>query len=788
MKKILEKYTLKSQELLYIIYRHIFLFSNGIILAVIILLFVFNDFRSGLFLSIIFVINVILGLIQDINAWVQLEKLQLLTAHQVIRLNNDGTEELILTDKIIKGDLIKLKIGDQVPCDSVLIKAHSFEINEGLITGESDSQPKKVNDHLLAGSVVTAGLGEIKTESIFLESRIARMTKGIKKYAIKFSPIEQSVNLFIKYCSYAATIILAYVIIRGFVLHEPAIRIVKNVGALSSALIPIGLFFAITLFFAYGAAHLFRKNVLLQEVNATEKLGRIKNLCMDKTGTLTENSLVVEDIFVPPEVKLESAQDMTMAYIQGTGDSSQTLNAVKKFLGIKYDGNITDSLSFSSWRRYGAVSLTYNNENIVVFGGAPDVFLPNISNDEEKDWLQKFLDEHAHEGKHVWCVMKCSSDNIPADLSKVKFSIVAVYVFYNNLREGIKHTINFFQNRGVHIRIISGDNPETVRTVATLAGINETDKVITGKEIESWTEADYDKNVSAYTIFARIVPEQKEKIIEAFKKDGFTAMVGDGANDALAIKKADLGIAMFDGAPATRQVAAIVLTNNSFTALPGGVTLADSIIRNVEIFTSIFINLTFVGFFLYTAVSLFGYDFPLTPLNITLINYFTVGIPGLLISYWTIMPSGKVDAPSTGSFLKRILPFATISSLVQTIFITTVFLLSPDYLKHAESNILVIIASIIAGYIFFIFTPYVYRGIITLAQKIQIAVFALVEIFFFLIISKIPIVTNFFDTTNIIPHLPTKSLIIIIVMFCLMFYIQYYLAKWFVLNKKYHHE
>ena len=781
-----KNFRLKTSELLYIISRNVFLFTNGIIFIVVILLYVFGDTRSSLFLGIVSLINIFLGLAQDLNAWIQLEKLQLLTAPRVILIKEDQTEESVLTDEIKKGDLIKLKIGDQVPCDSILIKAHSFEINEGLITGESDSISKVVDDHLLAGSIVTAGSGVVKTESIFHESRIARMTKGIKKYSIKLSPIQYSVNLFIKYCGYVLTVVLGFVVIRGLIIHEPAIRIIKNVGALTSTLMPVGLFFAITLFFAYGAAHLFRKHVLLQEVNATEKLGRIKNLCMDKTGTLTENTLVVEDVFVPPEVDVESSQDLTMAYIQGTGDSSQTLNAVKKFIGIKYEGEVIDSLSFSSWRRYGAVSIKNKDKDVIVFGGAPDVFLPFLSSAEEKKWLQNFLDEYAHEGKHVWCVAESLGDTIPTDLSQVKFSITAVYVFYNNLREGIKHTIDFFQERGVSIRIISGDNPETVHTVASLAGIKDTDKIITGKEMESWSEDDFDKKVSSYTIFARIIPEQKEKIISAFKKDGFTAMVGDGANDALAIKKADLGIAMFDGAPATRQLASIVLTNNSFSALPAGVALADSIIRNVEIFASIFINLTFAGFFLFIIVSVLGYDFPLTPLNITLINYFTVGIPGILISYWTIMPSGKIDSPSTRPFLNKVLPFACYSSILQAIFMTVFFVLSPEYLKLAESNILIIIAYSVSGFIFFIFTPYVYRGMVTKVQKIQIFTAAVIEIILFLILIRIPFITTFFDTTNIIPKLSVLSVTIIIVAFCLLFYTQYMLARWFVLQKKYH--
>jgi magnesium-transporting ATPase (P-type) len=240
---------------------------------------------------------------------------------------------------------------------------------------------------------------------------------------------------------------------------------------------------------------------------------------------------------------------------------------------------------------------------------------------------------------------------------------------------------------------------------------------------------------------------------------------------------------MFDGAPAVRQLASIVLTNNSFSALPGGVALADSIIRNVEIFASIFINLSFTSFLLFIGVSLFGQEFPLTPLNITLINYFTVGIPGILISYWTIMSETSAEPLSKKPFLKKILPFAAFSAFIETAFILVVFILSPDYLKLEQSNILVIIASIISGFVFFMFTPYVYRRLITGIQKIQILVTALVESILLIIILKIPLITNFFDTTNIIPSFSLFSGIIIFVSFSLLILFQYLLARWFVLQK-----
>ncbi len=320
---------LKLRDLGYIVSRNLFLLTNGVIFSVVAMLFVFGDHRAAIFLGIISAFNVLAGLFQDINAWLALEKLQLLTAPRVLRLNAKGEEVAVLTEEIAKGDRLKLKIGDQVPSDSLLISAHSFEINEGLITGESDSLPRLVGEHLLAGSVVTSGWGIVEAEGVFQESRIARMTEGIKKYSVNLSPIQRSINKLVKYTGYLLLLVITFIVARGYFVHASNILIVNNIGAISSVLVPAGLVFAATLLFAYGAAHLFQRQVLLQEVNATEKLGHIKNLCMDKTGTLTENFLTVEAMHVPVGLTEAVAKEVVAAYLQGTSDSSQTMAAVK---------------------------------------------------------------------------------------------------------------------------------------------------------------------------------------------------------------------------------------------------------------------------------------------------------------------------------------------------------------------------------------------------------------------------------------------------------------------------
>ena len=775
---------LKIHDFGYILYRNLFLLTNGIIFSVVVLLYIFGDRRAALSLGLISILNISLGLMHDINAWLALEKLQLLTAPYVIRIKKDGTDESVLNENILKGDLIKLKIGDQIPCDGVVVNSQSLEINEGLITGESNLFAKDKDDKILAGSVVTAGLGIIRAETIYRESRISQMTEGIKEHKLNLSPIQKEVGLVAKYSGYALIIMIAFIIIRGILVNEPALRIAKNIGAISIIIVPAGLLFAITLLFAYGAARLLRIQVLLSEISATEKLGRIKNLCMDKTGTITENFLTVEKMYVPKGIDLTFAQKLIAAYIQGSNDSSQIISAVDKFIKVKYEGEIIGTLAFSSWRQYGAVSLKEGSEKITVLVGSSDIFLPHVKDKTEKQWLEALIETNSRQGKHILCIARLTRDSLnpPKNLTNIALSLIAVFVFQNNLREGIRDAIDFFQNRGVYIRIISGDNPETVRAIAEQAGIRQTDKSITGKEMELWDKSDFKNKAKMYFIFSRVMPAQKEKIIEALKGDGFTAMIGDGANDALAIKNADLGIAMFEGAPATRHLASVVLMNNSFSALPGGVKLADTIITNLEIFSSIFLNVSFVGFFFFIFISLLGIELPLTPMNIALINYFIIGIPGLLIFYWSIRPSGKIRDAKDQPFLKRIMPFTIYSAIFQAFGLAIIYWLSPTYLKAAQSNTLVLMGFIIVGFIFFIYALKHFQGEITRIQKLQISALALSEILLLFMVFNILPVAVFFDITG--PYPALKYIFEIFLIAGLLIFSLNSIAKGFIFKKQ----
>lgn len=394
---------------------------NAIIFAVVGLLFVFGDSRSGAFIGIIIVFNIFLGVAQDFRARVALEKLQLLTALRVMRINADKTETLVFPEEITRGDQIRLKVGDQVPCDGAVVDSRGLEVSEALLTGESDSFAKGNGDALHAGAIVTTGGGVFVVEALWGESRIAKMSVEAKKYVATPSPIQHSINSIITYSGYILVLVILFVVFRGYLVHEPMIQIVKNIGALASVIVPQGLVVITTLLFAFGAASYSSRHVLFQEINATEKLGRIKNLCMDKTGTLTENLLVVEDMNVPEGSEMEDAKKLTLMYISGSEETSQTMTAVRRYFEGEAnskpgdDGGVYQMLPFSSWRQYGAVCAEGSDASILV--GAPDVFLAHIEGEKERQWLSSQIRAHASGGKRMLCVARMQTKELPRDLS-----------------------------------------------------------------------------------------------------------------------------------------------------------------------------------------------------------------------------------------------------------------------------------------------------------------------------------------------------------------------------------
>ncbi|MCL5666194.1 MAG: HAD-IC family P-type ATPase [Patescibacteria group bacterium] len=745
---------------------------NVIFLIVTLLLLAFKEAHEALFLAIVLILNVVIGIIQDLRAKIALEQLQILMTPKITRLNSRSQEETALLEDLSAGDLIKISLGDQIPADGELEESFGLEVNEALLTGESDNIHKKQSDNVLAGSFVTAGSGILRVTVKPQDSFVSKMTEKIKQYTLNLSPIQQTLNAFIKYMTYLLLAIVLYVVIHGLTGHELMVYIVKDIAALTGTLVPQGLILATTVFFAYGAVRLLKKQVLLQEINATEKLGRIKNLCVDKTGTLTENKPVLEQVVMYGNVDRALVEQSLCGYVQANRDDSNTIKALTSSVRASFAGSVFDYLPFSSSRKYGIASLKINDKNLTVAVGAPDMLVPFLSEGDEKKWLESQLANFAPQAKRL--VLLGQADQAGASpLSQPVLHPLALFVLGNPLRPGTKEIIGFFQSRGVRLYVLSGDNPQTVQAIARQSGIKHSDMVVTGAEMEKWDNEAFEERVPAYHLFARIKPGQKEQIISILKTKGFTAMVGDGANDALAIKNADLGVAMFDGAGATRQIAQIVLMNNSFAALPDGVDLAETIITNIELVASIFLNKVAVALCVFLALAIMGYTYPLSPRNTTIINYFVIWLP---MFYWAIFPAPKDGFSPEKGFFRKILPFSLAMGLLTALASAAVFWLGPDYLKTAGSNILVVLALIALGYWFFVLAPLAH-GIKT-SKKQEKVLFALagVGIIFLATVLLNPALSNFFDLRR-----PTFwSLFMTVCVVWITGWLQYQItARWF---------
>lgn len=754
---------------------------NIIFFVVVLFLLIFYEVQEAIFLSVVLFLNIIVGIIQDFRAKITLERLQILMAPKIVRVNKGGLEEVIELEEVSLKDTLKLSLGDQIPTDGVLSESHGLEVNESLLNGESKSIIKSAGDSVLAGSIVVAGYALLNPSSLPQESFVSQMTDKIKLFSLNQSPIQKNLSLFIKSMSYILLPIALFVIVHGFLSKQLLSSIVKDIAALTSTLVPQGLILATTVFFAYGAVKLFKKQVLLQEINATEKLGRIKNLCVDKTGTLTENTPVFEKVIPYGDSEELMIKDFTLGYMKATGDVSETMRAIETYVSeYEWSGKVVSFVPFSSSRKYGTATFEIEGENTTTVVGAPDILLDQLATEHERKWLESAIAEYAPQAKRLVLLAKeevqergvLSNEILPGEW----LHPLALFILSNPLRPGTKDIINFFQNRGVRIRVISGDNPKTVQAIAKEAGVKHTDLIITGPEMEHWDDEEYEERVPAYHLYARIKPDQKEKIITFLKRSGFTAMVGDGANDCLAIKKSDLGIAMFNGAGATRQIAQIVLMNNSFSALPEGVILSDVIITNIELVASVFFNKVASGLFLFLILAFGGFTYPLSPKNTTIIGFFTIWVS---IFYWTMFPAKKTSARNDKAFLLRVLPFPLLMGTITALAAGLVFFTGPASLQHTGSNVLVVITLTVLGFWYFVLTPIAFGVEVKENQKKVLRFFGAL-LFSFLISSFFsPNLADFFDLHT--P--PIGSLLFTIAVVIFTGWIQYRLTLRFFIPK-----
>ena len=635
-----------SESISTIIKKNIFTYFNAIFMILAILVTFAGAFRNLTFLIVV-TINVLIGIFQQIRSKMVLDKLSLLDKckYSIIR---DNKEIIVYSDELVEGDYVKLSSGNQVPADGVLVDGKLF-VNESLLTGEQDEREKTVNSNLLSGSFVVSGSAIVKLTNVGDESYSSKIMKESKKIKENKTEMIKAIDRIVLVAGIVIIPIGLLLFGESYFVNKFSYSesVVRMVSALIG-MIPEGLYLLTTVALALSAMRLAEKNVLLHDMKSIESLARTDVLCIDKTGTITTNKMDVMDIFDDNEISyLDKEKDKKLLelanYVNSINDNNATINALREYLkNIKSKKlNMLEYENFNSKNKYSYIKIS---ENITYKLGAPDVLL-------NKDY-NHLISKRTINGERIIVFVK-EENNECAPILFISLK--------NEIRKNAREIIKFFNDREVEIRVISGDNPVTVSSIAKEVGIKNYDLFVDCSLLKTRDEL---KNaVDKYKIFGRVSPEQKREIIKLIKENGLkVAMTGDGVNDILAMKEADCSIAMGNGSDAAREAAQVVLLDSDFGNMRNIVYEGRKNINNITRSASLFTYKNIFSLLLSIYAIIFTIAYPLEPNQVSLGSAFTIGIPAFFLTFEENQKKQQNDEFWKNIFLKS-LPSAIISFL-----------------------------------------------------------------------------------------------------------------------------
>ncbi|NCQ54427.1 cation-transporting ATPase [Candidatus Saccharibacteria bacterium CG11_big_fil_rev_8_21_14_0_20_41_19] len=678
-------------------------FLSPIVIAILILaaiLLFLNETRDAWFISVVIILNTLLAIVQEVRAQRALKKLELMSAPLAHSINADGMITDIMFDQLQVGDKIQLNLGDEVPADGRVLTSAGLETDESMLTGESASVDKSVGSTVYAASAVVAGSATVHVMAVGVETKVGAMSVTLKRYVPQLTPIQHAIARAITWLTYGALGLSVLVIFVYSLSGESAVSIFKTITSAAVTVVPEGLLLASSLLLAFGSLKLAQAKVLPQKLAAIEAMALLNVLCVDKTGTLTSDEISFEKF----ELFDESAKDAAKLIgivAHETSSGSATNNAIIAGFPVSGQYKVLQTLAFSSARKLSGVRTKLAGKTYTILIGAPEYLevLAPVTDDQKRN-----IESLASVGKRVLLVAEFADDKTSLkDLKSGSGRAMGIIILTNELRQGVEKTVNYLQQRGVSLRVISGDNPDTVKYIAGKAGIVNHHKVITGAQLAKISDDNWDALVAETTIFARVLPEQKERLVDTFKRLGnFTGMVGDGVNDALALKKADLGIAMYAGAAATRRVADIVLLNNSFNSLPLGMRMGNRIMQSIELIASLFFHKIIYGVILLLSTLAMSVVYPFLPRHITFMNIFLVTLPTIIWALFTPTPRHRISPRYFWQdTLMAVAPIAALSGLAVTLTYTVLRIVHPLN-PQGVSTTTVIIATLFGIYLVFL--------------------------------------------------------------------------------------
>ena len=626
-----------------------FNFINIVLLALVLSV---RSYKNMLFIFII-IANTLIGIFQEIKAKITLDKLKILTVSHVDVIR-DGVKKSITVSELVKDDVILLKSGGQIPADGVILDGE-VDVNESLLTGESDSIHKTCGSKVLSGSFVTSGKAMCLLTEVGHDCYMEKLSSEAKQFKRYKTELQRNLDTILKFIS-IIIVPLGIILfakqywISGSTYEQAALDTVAAV----LGMIPEGLVLLTSVALALGAVRLARRSTLVRELFCIETLARVDTLCLDKTGTITEGHLCVQgEESVKEDVDLEQLMGRMVAAL---GDENETFQALRQHYKRNQSTNTKLVLPFSSERKFSGV--VFEGEGTYLMGAYQFIF-PQA----DPAVLEKIA-EYASQGLRVLTVAHSPNEMTDYTLAE-DFEIVGFVFMTDVVRKNAPDILSYFEEQGVDLKVISGDDPVTVAAIAARAGLKDADKYIDATTIH--TDEEMEDAILKYSVFGRVTPKQKQQMVRLLKQNGRTvAMTGDGVNDVLALKDADVSIAMASGSEAAKNTANLVLLNSDFASLPHIVNEGRRVINNIKAAASMFLIKT--GFSVLTALLtiIVGQNYPFQPIQLSVINGCAVAIPTMLLQ---LEPSfQKVNKHFFREVLRMSMPAAiTITAMITII-------------------------------------------------------------------------------------------------------------------------
>jgi cation-transporting ATPase E len=631
---------------------NVFSFYNSILFVIGIVLLSLGRYNDAFITVGIGLLNAVISAAQEIRAKRKLDRLQLLDQAQVVVVRS-GHDIEVPPDAVVSGDVLRIRPGDQIVVDGPLLDGDRVEADESLLTGESEPVVKRPGEDLRSGSLCVAGGGHQLARDVGAASYAGRLTADARRTTTDQTPLQLRIKFVVRLIM-TLTVLMSSTILAQALLEGFSVLRTVQITAVLSGLVPYGLFFLIAVAYTSGAVAIAKRGALVQQVNAVESLSNVDVVCTDKTGTLTTGRLTLVGLKTINDHDEAEARLALGALAQGATTPNLTTTALAASLPVS-DGTLRDEVPFTSGQRWSGATISTGTWVL----GAPEALGPHLTG---KNWDDAVREQVRH-GLRVLLLARVADPTAglrtAGRATLPELSAVAVVALADELRPDVGRTIARFHDEQVTLKVISGDDPRTVAALATQAGL-EADDPVSGHDLDPLDDDALDRLVARTTVFGRILPEQKERIVVSLRRQGhYVAMIGDGVNDARALKAAQVGVAMRSGSAVTRGVADIVLLDDSFASLLPARLAGRRIINGIAVSMYVYLTRVATQGLVIVAVAMLGLGFPYSPTQVGL-TLLTVGVPTLLLTFWA--KPAPPDEQLLGNLAHFVIPAAVVTA------------------------------------------------------------------------------------------------------------------------------